>query len=160
MPRIEVRVAYSGGATRAGRSAAEENSGGSASVSSGRGGGVGELREVEAQLMVGLVWAERLRRGGFMVASSSPAFGWSGGGVLGSGVGETTKERGERFARVLVVLVQTKDRALRCCSEPSTVAARWWPAVVFWARGTGIEAPARGVEGGGSSGATRGEASR
>jgi hypothetical protein len=33
-------------------------------------------------------------------------------------------------------------------SEPSTAAARWWPAVVFWARGTGMEAQARGVEGG------------
>jgi hypothetical protein len=58
------------------------------------------------------------------------------------------------------VLVRAKDRALRCCSEPSMAVARWWPAVVFWARGTGMEAPARGVEGGGSSGATRGEASR
>jgi hypothetical protein len=48
-----------------------------------------------------------------------------------SGVGETAKERGERFAGVLVVLVRAKDRALRCCSEPSMVAARWLPAVVF-----------------------------
>jgi hypothetical protein len=160
MPRIEVGVACSGGATRVGGSAAEENGGGGAPVSSGRGGGVGELREVEAQLMVGSVWAERLRRGGFTAALSPPAFGRSGGGVLGSGVGEMAKERGERFAGVLVVLVRAKDRALRCCSEPSTAAARWWPAVVFWARGTGMEAPARGVEGGGSSGATRGEASR
>jgi hypothetical protein len=77
---------------RAGGSAVEENDGGGAPVSSWRGGGVGELREVEAQLMVGSVWAERLRRGGFTVASSSPAFGRSGGGVLGSGVGETAKE--------------------------------------------------------------------
>jgi hypothetical protein len=46
-------------------------------------------------------------------------------------VGEMAKERGERFAGVLVVLVRVKDRALRCCSEPSTAAARWWPAVVF-----------------------------
>jgi hypothetical protein len=160
MPGIEIGVACSGGATRTGGSAVEENGGGGTPVSSGRGGGVGELREVEAQLMVGSAWAERLRRGGFMAASSSPAFERSGSGVLGSGFGETAKELGERFAGVLVVLVHAKDRALGCCSEPSTAAARWRPAVVFWVHGTGMEAPARGVEGGGSSGATRGEASR
>jgi hypothetical protein len=77
---------------RAGGSAAEENGGGGAPMSSGRGGLVGELREVEAQLMVGSAWAKRLRRGGFTAASSSLAFGRSGGGVLGSGVGETAKE--------------------------------------------------------------------
>jgi hypothetical protein len=66
-----------------------------------------------------------------------------------SGVGETAKEQGEWFAGVLVVLMRVKDRALGCSCEPSTAAARWWPAVLFWARGTGMEAPARGVEGGG-----------
>ena len=91
MPGIEVGVGCSGGATRACGSAAEENSGGGAPVSSGRGGGVGELREVEAQLMEGSAWAKRLQRGGFTTASSSPAFGRSGGGVLGSGVGEMVK---------------------------------------------------------------------
>jgi len=60
---------------------AEENGGGGAPVSSGRGGGVGELREVKAKLKEGSAWAERLRRGGFTAASSSPAFGRSGGGV-------------------------------------------------------------------------------
>jgi hypothetical protein len=97
--------------------------------------------------VVGSAWAERLRRGRFTAASSSPAFGRSGSGVLGSGVGETAKEQGERFAGVLVVLVRAKDRALRCCSEPFTAVVRWWPAVVFWARGTGLEALTRGVEG-------------
>jgi hypothetical protein len=94
MPRIEVRVACSGGPTRAGASAVEENGGCGASVSSGRGGWVGDLREVEAQLMVGSVWAERLRRGGFTVASSSPAFGRSGGGILGLGLGKRQKNEG------------------------------------------------------------------
>jgi hypothetical protein len=42
MPGIEVGVACSGSAMRAGRSAAEENGGGGALVSSGRGGGVGD----------------------------------------------------------------------------------------------------------------------
>ena len=92
MPEIEVEVACSGGATRAGGSAEEENGGGSALVSFGRGGGVGALREIEAQLMEGSAWAKRLWRGGFTAASSSPAFGQSGGGVLGSGVGEMAKE--------------------------------------------------------------------
>ena len=53
MAGIEVGVACNGGAMRAGGSAAEENGGGGAPVSFGRGGGVGELREVEAQLMEG-----------------------------------------------------------------------------------------------------------
>ena len=92
MAGIEVGVACSGGATRAGGSAAEENGGGGAPMSSGRGRGVGELREVEAQLMEGSVRAEDGCSGGFMAASSSPAFGWSSGSVLGSGVGEMAKE--------------------------------------------------------------------
>jgi hypothetical protein len=75
--------------------------------------------------------------------------GMAGGGDRGSRVRETAKEQGERFVGVLVVLVRVKDRALRYSSEPSTAAARWWPAVVFWVRGTRMEAPARGVEGGG-----------
>jgi hypothetical protein len=75
--------------------------------------------------------------------------GGTGGGVdRGSGVGETAKEQGEWFVGVLVVLMRAKDRALGCCSEPSTAAVRWWPAVIFWARGTGMEVPVRGVEGG------------
>ena len=84
-------MACSGGATRAGRSAAEENGGGGAPVSSERGGGVGELREVEAQLMEGSAREDGLRRGGSTTASSSPAFKRSGGGVLGFGVGKWQK---------------------------------------------------------------------
>jgi hypothetical protein len=42
MPGIEVGVPCSGGATRVGGSAAEENDGVGAPVSSGQGGGVGE----------------------------------------------------------------------------------------------------------------------
>jgi hypothetical protein len=68
-----------------------------------------------------------------MAASSSPAFERSGGGggVLGSGVGETATDQGKRFAGVLVVLVHAKDRALGCCSEPSKAAGggggqRWF----------------------------------
>jgi len=49
---------------------------------------VGELREVEAQLMEGSAREDGLRRGGSTIASSSPAFKRSGGGVLGSGLGK------------------------------------------------------------------------
>jgi len=130
MPGIEVRVACSGSAMRAGGSAAEENGGGGAPLSSGQGGGVGELREVEAQLMEGSAREDGLRRGGSTAASSSPVFGRSGGCVLGSWVGEMAKERGERVVGLLVVLLRVKDRALGCYSEPSTAAARWQPVVV------------------------------
>ena len=135
MPGIEVGVACSGGTTRAGGSAAEENGGGGAPVSSGRGGGVGELCEVEAQLMEGSAWVERLRRGGFTAASRSPAFGRSGGGVLGFAVEEVAKERGKRVAGVFVVLMCTKDRELRLYLGRATATAMWRPAVAFWARG-------------------------
>ena len=81
--------------------AAEALVGGGVPVGIGRGGGVGELREVEAQLMEGSAWVERLRRGGLTAASSSPAFEQSGGGVLGSGVVELAKGRGEWIAGYL-----------------------------------------------------------
>jgi len=45
---------------------------------------------------------------------------------------------------------------LGCCSEPSTAAARWPPAGALLLRGKARRAPARGIEGGGGLGATRG----
>ena len=106
---------------------------------------MGELREVEAQLMEGSAWAERICNGGFTAASSSPAFRWSGGGVLGSGVGEIAKERGERVAGVFVVLLRARGESGRLCLGRATATARWRPAVVFWARGKAMEALARRV---------------
>ena len=50
-----------GGSTEQGGSAAEENGGGGAPVRIGRGEVVGELREVEAQLLGWSAWAEKLR---------------------------------------------------------------------------------------------------
>ena len=97
---------------------------------------MGELREVEAQLMEGSAWAERSCSGGFTAASSSPAFGWSGGGVLGSGVGEMARERGERVAGLLAVLVRARGESGGLYPVLSTAAARWRPAGVFWACGT------------------------
>ena len=86
------RERVGGGRSAVDSEAAEEALvGGGVPVGIGRGGGVGELREVEAQLMEGSAWAKRLQRGGFTTASSSPAFGRSGGGVLGSGVEERAK---------------------------------------------------------------------
>ena len=51
-----------------------------------------------------------------------------GGGVLGSGDGETAKERGDQLAGVFVVLMHAKDQELRLYLGRATVAARWRPA--------------------------------
>ena len=75
-----------------------------------RGGGVGELREAKAELSRVSARAEELQRGGSTVGLNSPGLRMDDGIVLGSGSGETAKERGERFAGVLVVLVRTRDR--------------------------------------------------
>ena len=91
MPGIEVGVGCSGGATRAGGRRRRELDGEIAPTGSGRGGGVGELRKVEVELMEGSVRAEEGCSGGFTAASSTLAFGWSGGGVSRSGVGEKAK---------------------------------------------------------------------
>ena len=48
-----------------------------APTGSGRGGGVGELREVEAELIEGSVRAEQLRRDGSTVSMCSPVFKWT-----------------------------------------------------------------------------------
>ena len=66
-----------------------------APVRFGRGEKAWELREVEAVLMVEDVGVERVWVGGSAVGWSSPAFGVSGGGVLGRGVRELAKRGGE-----------------------------------------------------------------
>jgi hypothetical protein len=83
------------------------------------------------------------------VAGAHRKEGAGGGDDRGTGLGETVEEPGEWVAGVLVVLMRVKDKALGFYSELSTAAARWLPAVVFWARGTGMGAPARGVAAGG-----------
>ena len=93
-----------------------------------RGGGVGELREAKAELARVLARAEGLQRGGSTAGLSSLGLRMDGGGVLGSGSGETAKERGERFAGVLLVLVRARDRGPGCCAARATAAARWRPA--------------------------------
>ena len=89
---------------------------------------MGELREVEAQLMEGSAWVERLRRGGSTATSSSPAFEQSSGSVMGSGVVELAKGRGEWIAGVFVVLLRTRGESGGLCLGRATATARWRPA--------------------------------
>ena len=74
--------------------------GGVAPAGSGRGGGVGELREVEMELMEGSARAEGWQRGGLTVSLCSPAcggrrrrsgvWGWGNGKRMrGTGCGAT-----------------------------------------------------------------------
>ena len=60
----------------------------------GRGGWVGELRGVEAQLLVWLAWAEESCSGGSAAASSSPGLRMNGGAGLGKLGRERARERG------------------------------------------------------------------
>ena len=82
-----------GGSAASRAAAAEENGGECAPVGSGRGGEVCELREDEAELMVGSTRAERLRRCGATVSFELAGVQMDGGGVLGSWGGELAKER-------------------------------------------------------------------
>ena len=66
------------------------------------------------------------------------------------------KERRERVARLLVVLVRVRAESGGLYLGRATAAARWRPAGALGARGTGRQTPARGVESGGGLGATRG----
>jgi len=125
-----------------------------------RGGGVGELREAKAELARVSARAEELQRGGSTAGLSSPGLRMDGGCVLGSGSGETAKERGERFAGVLVVLVRATGESGRLYPVLSTAAARWRPAGGSGRVARRGEGTARGKSGGGSLGATRGAASR
>jgi hypothetical protein len=69
-----------------------------------------------------------------------------GGGVLGSGDGETAKERGDQLAGVFVVLMRAKDRELRLYLDLATAAARWRPAGRSGAAWQSDGSTARGVE--------------
>ena len=73
---VEGRVGEGGSAEEGGRWRRDLD-GEVALMGSGRGGGVGELREVEAELMEGSVRAEGLRRDGSTVSLCSPAFKWT-----------------------------------------------------------------------------------
>ena len=104
---------------------------------------MGELREVEAQLMEGSAWAERSCSGGFTAASSSPAFGWSGGGVLGRGIAEQAKERVEKVSGVFVRLVRALGEGGGLSLGRATATARWRPCGGSGRRGEGGGTSAR-----------------
>ena len=86
----------------------------------------------------------------------SPACGLDGGGVLERGSEENAKGRGERVARLLVVLLRARNRALGLCLGRAMATARWRPAATSGWRGNGKRGPARGVEAVERSSATRG----
>ena len=52
---------------------------------------MGELRGAKAELLAGLIWAERLWRRGSTAGLRLAGVRWSDGGVLGSGVEERAK---------------------------------------------------------------------
>ena len=57
-------------------------------------GGVDELREDKAKLMVGSAWAEEGCSGGFKVASSSPVCRWAAATFWGLGAGKRRGSEG------------------------------------------------------------------
>ena len=87
--------------------------------------------------------AEELRRGGSTAGWSSLAFKRGGGGVLRVSGRERARGRVECIARSPGVLRRAQDGSPRCCSGPSTAAARWRPRAGRWARGAGGRGPAR-----------------
>ena len=73
-----------------------------------------------------------------------------GGGVPGSGVGESENKRRERVAGLFAVLKRTRDQGLGLCGELATAAPLWRPRGGSWLVGVawrGVEAPARGDSG-------------
>ena len=50
-----------------------------------------------------------------------------GGGVPGSGVGESENKRRERVAGLFVVPRRARERGLGLCGELATAASRWRP---------------------------------
>ena len=71
--------------------------------------------------------AEELRRGGSTAGVSSSEFTRGGGGVLRVWGRERARGRVECIARSPGVLRRAQDGSPRCCSGPSTAAARLRP---------------------------------
>ena len=91
---IGVGVSYSGGATQAGGSAAEIQWRRGFLVSSGRGEVARELREDEAELVVGLIEGGEGRRRGFDGESSSLELGRAAEAFWGFWAGSERKGEG------------------------------------------------------------------
>ena len=139
-----------GGSTVSSGGWSSGNSGEVAPVGIGRGGGVCELREVEAELIVGSAWAkEGCRRW------STMSFELVGAQAIGGGVPEVlgrerARQGGESDAGLLQVLGRARVGVLGLCVAVATAAARWRPrssAGAAWQREGGSSA-----RGGGSRG--------
>jgi hypothetical protein len=59
------------------------------------------------------------------------------------------EKRWKRIEYELLVLLRRRGREEEKARARDTAAVRWQSAVVSWARGAGMEVPARGAEGGG-----------
>jgi len=75
-----------------------------------------------------------------------------GSGVLWVWGRERVRQGGENDAGLLQVLGRARVGEPRCCSGPSTAAARWQPAGASGVAWQGEEVLARGKEGGVESG--------
>ena len=103
------------------------NSGEVAPVGIGRGGGVCELREVEAELIVGSAWAEEGCRGWSTVSFELVGAQAVGGGVPEVLGRERARQGGESDARLLQVLGRTRVGVLGLCAALAMAVARWRP---------------------------------
>ena len=101
---------------------------------------MGELREVEAQLMEGSAWAKRLWRGGFTAASSSPACRWAVAVFWVPGARDWGREGVEWKEEDGAVLVRSLEKEKGLCPELATAAVKQEVA------GTGPERRAGGAD--------------
>ena len=115
-------------------------------------GGVGELREDKAKLMVGSAWTEESCSGWLTVSFKLVGAQAVGGGVPEVLGRERARQGGENDAGLLQVLGHALVGEPRLCAALATAAARWQPRGWPGWRGGGREAPARGKEGGVESG--------
>jgi len=112
-----------------------------------RGERSGELREVEARLMVGAIGLERVCGGGSAVGVSSPGFRAGRrrrSGAWGGGTGKSAKGK---EGGVLLVLMRARGEGLGHCVGLATAALRWRPAVASLGAWREMEAPAQGKGG-------------
>jgi hypothetical protein len=107
-----------------------------APVGIGREGGVYELREVEAERIVGSARAERVWNGGFTAASSSPACRCAAMVFWGSERGSSVGVRGMCCGGALGVEVRASwgSGALRCAGHDDGEVAAARMAGVAWRR--------------------------
>ena len=110
-------------------------------------GGVCELREVEAELIVGSAWAEEGCRGWSIVSFELVGAQAVGGGVPEVLGRERARQGGESDAGLLQVLGRARVGVLGLCAALATAAARWRLRSSAGAAWRGEGAPARGEVG-------------